>query len=111
MARWNEATERRGCVWLLGALIGILLLASALVVVGILVGVHQPGQIWAVPVGRGYFAAGRLGNPECRRLQARGAQVDCPRVYGAVIYLPHMGPGGYGVEYTLFAIPDPQPPQ
>jgi hypothetical protein len=101
-ARWQ-----RGCVWLLGALLGMLLLVIALAGMGIWVGVRQPSHIWAVPIGGGYFAIGRIVSNECRRMQARGSLVRCPQDYGAVLYLPHAGPGAYGVEYTLFAIPDP----
>jgi len=77
--------------------------------IGIMIGVRQPGQIWVVPVGQGYFAMGRIVSNECLRMQARGAQVDCPQNYGALVYLPRSRPGGYGAEYTIFAIPDPQP--
>jgi hypothetical protein len=106
----HNATVRRGCMWVLGVLIGTLLLVSALAGIGIMVGARQPGQLWIVSVGQSYFAIGRLVNQECRRLQARGTPVHCVRDYGAVLYLPHTGAGGYGVEYTLFAIPDPWPP-
>jgi hypothetical protein len=108
MTTWQRSTERRGCVWLLGALIGTLLIVTALAGIGVMVGVRRPGQLWVVPMGQSYFAIGRLVNQECRRLQARGTPVQCARDYGAVLYLPHAGADGYGIEYTLFAIPDPR---
>jgi hypothetical protein len=103
-----SALWRRGGMGLLGALLGIFLLVSVLAGAGIMFGLRQPGRIWAAPVGRGYFAIGRIVSNECRRMQARGSLVRCAQAYGAVLYLPHTGSGGYGVEYTLFAIPDPQ---
>jgi hypothetical protein len=76
---------------------------------GVMFGIRQPGQIWAVPIRGGYFAIGRIANNECRRMQARGTVARCTWQYGAVLYLPHSGAGGSGVEYTLFAVPDPHP--
>jgi hypothetical protein len=111
MTAWHGATEWRGCIWLLGVLVATLLLVSTLAGIGIMVGVRQPGQLWAIPVGQGYFAIGRLVSQECIRMQARGMRVHCARDYGAVLYVSHVGAGGYGVEYTLFAIPDPRPPR
>jgi hypothetical protein len=99
---------RRGCVWLLGALLGSLLLLSALAGAGIMFGIRQPDKIWVVPTRQGYFAIGRIASNECRRMQARGVVARCVYQYGAVLYLPHSGQGGSGVEYTLFALPDPQ---
>jgi hypothetical protein len=88
----------------MSALVLVCVLAGA----GVLVGLRQPGEVWAVPLRRGYFAIGRIvGSADCRRLRARG--LACSRRYGAVLYLPQNGPGSYGVEYTLFAIPEPQP--
>ena len=98
---------RRGCVWLLAVPLGTLVLVCVLAGAGVLVGLRQPGEVWAVPMRRGYFAIGRIvSSADCRRLRARG--FACSRQYGAVLYLPNSGPGGYGVEYTLFAIPEPQ---
>jgi hypothetical protein len=98
---------RRGCMWLLVVQLGVLALVSVLLGAGVLVGLRQPGEVWAVPMRRGYFAIGRIvGSADCRRLRARG--FECSRQYGAVLYLPNSGPGGYGIEYTLFAIPEPQ---
>jgi hypothetical protein len=98
---------RRGCVWLLAAPLGALVLMCVLAGAGVLVGLRQPGEVWAAPMRRGYFAIGRIvSSADCRRLRARG--LACSRQYGAVLYLPNSGPGGYGVEYTLFAIPEPQ---
>ena len=86
-----------------GALVLVCVLASA----GVLVGLRQPGEVWAVPMRRGYFAIGRIvSSADCRRLRARG--LVCSQQYGAVLYLPNSGAGGYGIEYTLFAIPAPQ---
>jgi hypothetical protein len=101
-ARWQG-----GCLWLLVALLGMLLFLSALAGAGIMIGLRQPGQLWVVPAGGGYFAIGRIVSNECKRLQARGFLVECPQVYGALLYVPRTHPGGNGVEYTLFAIPDP----
>ena len=97
----------RGCVWLLAIPLGMLVLVCVLAGAGVLIGLRQPGGVWVVPVQRGYFAIGRIvGSADCRRLQARG--VVCSRQYGALLYLPGSEPGSYGVEHTLFAIPDPQ---
>jgi len=102
ISRW-----RRGCVWLLAVPISVFALVCVLAGAGVLFGLRQPGEVWAVPMQRSYFAIGRIvGSADCRRLRARG--FDCSRQYGAVLYLPNSGPGGYGVEYTLFAIPEPQ---
>jgi hypothetical protein len=98
---------RHGCGWLLSLLLGTLLLVSILAGAGVMFGVRQPGQIWAVPIQRGYFAIGRIASNECRRMQARVTVARCTWQYGAVLYLPHTGAGGSGVEYTLFALPDP----
>jgi len=101
-SRW-----RRGCVWLLAVPISALVLVCVLAGVGLLVGLRQPGEVWAVPMQRGYFAIGRIvGSADCRRLRARG--FACSRQYGAVLYLPNSRPGGHGVEYTLYTIPEPQ---
>jgi len=98
---------RRGCVWLLAVLLSMIILVSVLAGAGILIGLRQPGEVWAVPMRRGYFAIGRIVNSaDCRRLRARG--FACSRQYGALIYLPRSVPGGHGVEYTLFAIPEPR---
>lgn len=98
---------RRGCAWLLAVPISALVLAGVLAGAGVLVGLRQPNQVWAVPIRRGYFAIGRIvGSADCRRQRAHG--FACSRQYGAVLYLPTSGPGGHGVEYTLFAIPEPQ---
>ena len=105
VSRW-----RRGCVWLLAVPIATLMLVCVLAGAGVLVGLRQPGEVWAVPVRRGYFSIVRIvGSADCRRLRARG--FACSRQYGAVLYLPSSGPGGHGVEYTLFAIPEPQQSQ
>ena len=102
VGRW-----RRGCVWLLAVPLGVLVLVCVLAVAGVLIGMRQPSEVWAVPMRRGYFAIGRIvGSADCRRLRARG--VDCARQYGAILYLPSSDPGGHGVEYTLFAIPELQ---
>ena len=102
LAHW-----RRGCLGLLLGLFGTLLVLAVLAGAGVLIGARQPGELWSIPIARGYFAIGRIvGSADCRRLRARG--FDCSRQYGAVLYLPNSGPGGYGVEYTLFAIPEPQ---
>jgi hypothetical protein len=94
-------------VWLLAAPLVVLLLVCVLAGAGVLIGLRQPGEVWAVPMRRGYFAIGRIVNAaDCRRLRARG--FACARQYGAVLYLPRSGPGEHGVEYTLFAIPEPQ---
>src|SRR3954469_7985050 len=99
---------RRGCMGLLLALFSVILIVGALAGVGIMVGVHQPGQIWQVPIGGGYFAIGQLvSNNDCRRFQSRDSTRPCAVRYGAVLYLPHADRGGHGVEHTLFAIPDP----
>src|SRR5690349_5965705 len=96
---------RRGCVWLLAVPLGVLVIVCVLAGAGVLIGLRQPGQVWAVPMRRGYFAIGRIvGSADCRRLRARG--VDCAQQYGAILYLPSSDPGGHGVEYTLFAIPE-----
>ena len=97
-------------MWLLIALLGTLLLVSVGAGAGILIGVRQPSQIWRIPLGRGYIAIGRIvGDTECQRMQARGLLVECARHYGAVLFLPHIGPDGSDQSYTLFTIPDPQP--
>ena len=97
---------RGGCVWLLALPLAIVLLTVALASVGILVGLRQPDHVWAVPMRRGYFAIGMIVNSaDCRRLRARG--FNCSEQYGAVLYMPGVGPGGYGIEYTLFSIPQP----
>ncbi len=97
----------RGCAGLLLVVFSTLVLAGVLAGVGILFGVRQPGQLWAVPVSRGYFAIGRIvSSADCRRLRARGFR--CIPQYGAVVYLPYAGSGRHGAEYTLFAIPDLQ---
>ena len=102
VGRW-----RRGCVWLLAVPMSALVLVCVLAGVGLLVGLRQPGEVWAVPMQRGYFAIGRIvGSADCRRLRARG--FACSRQYGAVLYLPNSRPGGHGVEYTLFTIHEPQ---
>jgi hypothetical protein len=93
-------------VWLLGTLLAALVLVTALAGVGILVGVRQPGQLWAVPVGQGYFAIGRIVSKECLRRRAQGVPVVCAEGYGAVLYLARARPGGSGVEHLLFLIPD-----
>jgi hypothetical protein len=94
---------RRGCVLLLALPLGGMLLLVVLAGAGILIGARQPGEVWAVPFRRGYFAIGRIvGSADCRRLRARG--LACSRQYGAVLYLPR---GGHGVEYRLFAFPEP----
>ena len=101
-SRW-----RRGCVWLLAVPMSALVLVCVLAGVGLLVGLRQPGEVWAVPMQRGYFAIGRIvGSADCRRLRARG--FVCSPQYGALLYLANSGPSGHGVEYTLFAIPEPQ---
>jgi hypothetical protein len=97
----------RGCAGLLLVIFGTLVLASVLTGIGIMFGVRQPGQLWAVPVSRGYFAIGRIvSSADCRRLRARG--FSCTPKYGAVLYLSSTSSGRHGVEYTLMAIPDPQ---
>jgi hypothetical protein len=97
---------RGGCLWLLGALLGALLLISTLTGIGLIIGLRQPDHLWATPVGRGYFAIGRIvGSGDCRRLRARG--FPCEQQLGAVLYLPQPGPQGHGVEYRLFAFPEP----
>jgi hypothetical protein len=101
MANW-----RRGCVAALALLVSALLLVGLLAAVGLIVGVRQPNKIWVVPAGSGYFAIGRIYSRECRRVQAQGALIDCIDGYGAILYLPHSAPGGYGAEHTLFFIPD-----
>ena len=99
---------RRGCLWFLAAPLCALLLVCALACVGILIGLRQPGEVWAIPMRRSYFAIGRIVNSaDCRRLRARG--FACEEQYGAVLYLPRSESGSYGVEYTLFTIPDPKP--
>ena len=98
---------RRGCVWLFAGLLGALVLACMLAGAGVWIGLHQPGEVWAVPMRQGYFAIGRIVNSaDCRRLRGRG--FACTQKYGALLYLPGSGPAGYGVEYTLFAIPEPE---
>ncbi|HEU5100159.1 MAG TPA: hypothetical protein VFU22_14120 [Roseiflexaceae bacterium] len=93
----------RGCVVLLALPLGTLLLLMILAGAGIVIGIRQPGEVWAVPIRRGYFAIGRIVNSaDCRRLHARG--LVCSRRYGALLYLPR---GGRGVEYTLFSFPEP----
>ena len=97
---------RRGCVGAFALLLSTLVLVSVLVGGGLVVGLRQPNKIWVVPAGGGYFAIGRIYSRDCRRLQAQGALIDCVDGYGAVLYLPRTGPGGYGAEHTLFLIPD-----
>lgn len=98
---------RRGCMWLLAVPLSAIMLVCVLAGAGVLVGLRQPGEVWAVPMRRGYFAIGRIvGSADCRRLRARG--FACSRQYGAVLYLPNNGQGGYGVEHILFAISEPQ---
>jgi len=97
---------RRGCVGALALLISALLLVSVLAGVGMIVGLRQPNKIWVIPAGSGYFAIGRIYSNECRRLQAQGALIKCVDGYGAILYLPGTGPGGYGAEHMLFLIPD-----
>jgi hypothetical protein len=98
---------RRGCVGLLLVMFSTMLLAGVLAGVGLMVGVRQPGQLWAVPVSRGYFAIGRIvSSADCRRLRARGFR--CTPQYGAVLYLPYSVSGRHGTEFTLFAFPEPQ---
>ena len=68
VGRW-----RRGCVWLLAVPLGVLVLVCVLAGAGVLIGLRQPGEVWAVPMRRGYFAIGRIvGSADCRRLRARG---------------------------------------
>jgi hypothetical protein len=97
---------RRGCAAALALLVSTLLLVGLLVAVGLIVGLRQPNKIWVIPTGSGYFAIGRIYSRECRRLQAQGALIDCIDGYGAILYLPYSGSRGYGVEHTLFLIPD-----
>jgi hypothetical protein len=97
---------RRGCLGLVMALLGLVIVVGMLAGVGVLVGSRQPGGIWAVPLSRGYFAIGRLvSSADCRRLRAR--ELGCAERYGAVLYLSGAGADGHGVEYTLFALADP----
>jgi hypothetical protein len=97
----------RGCVWSLAMMLSVFVLVCVLAGVGVLVGIRQPTEVWAVPMRHGYFAIGRIvGSADCRRQRARG--LACAPHYGAVLYLPTREPGGHGVEYTLFAIPEPQ---
>ncbi len=97
---------RRGCLGLLLVLLGLAIALGILAGVGVVVGARQPSEIWAVPLSRGYFAIGRIvSNADCRRLRARG--LLCARRYGAVLYLSGTNADGHGVEYTLFAFPDP----
>jgi hypothetical protein len=97
---------RRGCVGVLALLISALLVVSVLAGVGMIVGLRQPNKLWMIPAGGGYFAIGRIYSKECRRIQAQGALIECVDGYGAILYLPHAGPGGYGAEHMLFLIPD-----
>jgi hypothetical protein len=101
LAHW-----RRGCLGLLLGLFGILLVIVVLAGAGVLIGARQPGELWSIPLARGYFAIGRIvGSADCRRLLARGR--PCARRYGAVLYLAGVGADGHGAEYTLFAFDDP----
>jgi hypothetical protein len=97
----------RGCAGLLLVAFSTLLLAGVLAGVGVIAGLRQPGQLWAVPMKGGYFAIGRIvSSADCRRLRARGFR--CTPQYGAVVYLPYSASGRHGTEFTLFAIPDSQ---
>jgi hypothetical protein len=97
----------RGCAGLFLAVFSTVLLAGMLAGVGMVVGVRQPGQLWAVPLNGGYFAIGRIvSSADCRRLRARGFR--CTPQYGAVVYVPYSASGRHGTEFTLFAFPDPQ---
>ena len=97
---------RRGCAGALALLVSALLLVGLLAAVGLIVGLRQPNRIWVLPAGSGYFAIGRISSRECHRVQAQGALIDCMDGYGAILYLPHMDPAGYGAEHMLFFIPD-----
>jgi len=98
---------RRGCAGLLLAVLSTMLIAGVLAGAGLIVGIHQPGQLWVSPVSRGYFAIGRIvSSADCLRLRARGFR--CTPQYGAVLYLPYSLSGRHGTEFTLFSIPDPQ---
>jgi hypothetical protein len=98
-------------MWLLIALLGALLFASAGVGAGIVIGARQPNQVWRISLGPGYIAIGRIvGDTECQRMQARGLLIECARHYGAILFLRQFGSGdGSDQSYTLFTIPDPQP--
>jgi hypothetical protein len=96
---------RRGCLGLLGALIGTFLLVGGVAGIGLVTGVQQPGQVWLISVGRAEFAIGRIvGDTECRRMQARGNVVTCPKLYGATLVLSPRGADQHAAEYTLFVI-------
>ena len=97
---------RRGCAGALALVLSALLLVVLLAAAGLFVGLRQPNKIWVLPAGSGYFAIGRIASRECHRVQAQGAVIDCIDGYGAILYLPHTAPGGYGAEHTLFFIPD-----
>ena len=97
----------RGCAGVLLVVFSALLVAGVLAGLGVVVGMRQPGQLWAVPLSRGYFAIGRIvSSADCSRMRARGLR--CTPQYGAVLYLPYSLSGRHGTELTLFAIPDPQ---
>lgn len=47
----------RDCLGLLG-LFGMLLVIIVLAGAGVLIGARQPGELWSLPLARGYFAIG-----------------------------------------------------
>ena len=100
---------RRGCLWLLVALLGTLLLVSATVGTGIAIAVSQPRRAWHIPLGSRSLVIGEIvANNQCRHMQEAGVTIGCARQYGMVLYLPRPSEWGRAADsYTLLAIPNP----
>jgi len=91
---------RRGCLWLLGLVLIVTIIAS----LGLAGGARQIGAGGWIPLGRGYIAMGRIvKDSDCRYELIAGFVDTCPRRYGATIYLPQLGRTS---EITLITIPD-----
>ena len=59
---------RRGCMWLLIALLGALLFASAGVGAGIMIGARQPSRVWRISFGPASIAMGQIVGDALHRL-------------------------------------------
>ena len=95
-----SSLRRRGCLWLLGLVLIITIIAG----LGLAGGARQIGAGGGIPLGRGYIAMGRIVKDSDCRYEIRASYLDrCPRRYGATIYLPQLG---HTSEITLITIPD-----
>jgi len=91
---------RRGCLWLLGLVLIVTILAG----LGLAGGARQIRAGGLIPLGRGYIAMGRIvKDSDCHSVLIAGFVDTCPRRYGATIYLPQLGRTS---EITLITIPD-----